>query len=78
LAADVTHYHNDKFLTIIDDDPNRFAIWKRIKDESCEQICGKILTEIPLLYKAIDIRVIFIKHSVGVPQLVDMVKVARK
>jgi ribonuclease HI len=41
LAADVTHYHNDRFLTIIDCGPSRFAIWKRIKDESCEEICGK-------------------------------------
>ena len=41
LAADVTHYRNDRFLTIIDCGPSRFAIWKRVKDESCEEICGK-------------------------------------
>ena len=33
LAVDVTHYNNDRFLTIVDCGPSRFAIWRKISSE---------------------------------------------
>jgi ribonuclease HI len=45
LAADVTHYRREQFLTLIDCGPSRFAIWKPIKNESCREI-GKKFEEI--------------------------------
>lgn len=38
LAADVTHYGNERYLTMVDCGPSRFAIWRRINTESAGEI----------------------------------------
>ena len=38
LACDVTHYGAQKFLTIIDSGPSRYAIWKPIAEESARTV----------------------------------------
>ena len=43
LACDVTHYQHDKFLTIIDCGPSRFAIWRRIPNESGDIISRELV-----------------------------------
>lgn len=38
LSADVTHYNGSNFLTVVDNGPSRFAIWRRIKKEDALSI----------------------------------------
>ena len=38
LSCDVTHYGAKKFLTIVDCEPSRFAIWRLIRTEDAEVI----------------------------------------
>lgn len=38
LACDVTHYRSRKYLSIIDCEPSRFAIWKPIMTESAAEV----------------------------------------
>ena len=45
LAMDVTHYGRELYLTIIDCGPSRFAFWRRIREESAEEVC-RILEEV--------------------------------
>ena len=45
IAVDVTHYQNVPFLSIIDCGPGRLAVWRRIPNETAENICD-ILEEI--------------------------------
>jgi len=42
LAMDVTHFEGDRFLTIIDCGPSRFAIWRKIRDESSQSIISEL------------------------------------
>ena len=41
LAADVTKYNQQKFLSVIDCGPSRFAIWKLIKAEDVKSIVSE-------------------------------------
>lgn len=34
LALDVTHFDGDKYLTVIDCGPSRYAIWRKLRNES--------------------------------------------
>ena len=45
LAIDVTHYNNNKYLTIVDCGPSRFAIWRRLPSEDAVSVI-KILDEV--------------------------------
>jgi hypothetical protein len=45
VAFDVTHYGTQKFLTLIDCGPSRFAIWKLIRDEG-ERTITQLVSEI--------------------------------
>jgi hypothetical protein len=45
VACDVTHYGTQKFLTLIDCGPSRFAIWKLIRDEG-ERTITQLVSEI--------------------------------
>lgn len=42
VAIDVTHYAGEKFLTIIDSGPSRYAIWRKIANESSDLICEEL------------------------------------
>ena len=42
LAIDVTHYHNEKYLTIIDCGPSRFAIWRLIASEEVPNVVTEL------------------------------------
>lgn len=42
LAIDVTHYHGVPYLSMVDCDPGRFAIWRRLKNEQTEQIISEL------------------------------------
>ena len=44
LACDVTHYNREKFLTLIDSGPSRFAIWKPLMNENISTVLGALLT----------------------------------
>ena len=47
LATDITHYNSNSYLTIIDCDPSRYAIWRKLRNETSavmgqlEQIFGE-------------------------------------
>ena len=43
VAIDVTHYHGSCYLSMIDCGPSRFAIWRRLRDESVDSIVPEIL-----------------------------------
>ena len=45
LAIDVTHYRNKVYLSMVDCAPGRFAIWKRIREETVEVI-STVLEEV--------------------------------
>ena len=38
IAADVTHYNGQRYLTVIDCGPSRFTIWKHVKTESADEL----------------------------------------
>lgn len=38
LAADVTHYGQDRYLTMVDCGPSRFAIWRKIHSEDASTV----------------------------------------
>ena len=42
LAVDVTHYNRVCYLTCVDCGPSRFAIWRRIHDESAPSIVAEL------------------------------------
>lgn len=42
VACDITHYGAYKYLTLIDCGPSRFAIWRRVSDESLEHVTRAI------------------------------------
>lgn len=42
LAADITHYNGACYLSIIDCGPSRFAIWRKVSDESTESLIPEI------------------------------------
>ena len=42
LAVDVTHYNRVCYLTCVDCGPSRFAIWRRIHDESATSIVAEL------------------------------------
>jgi hypothetical protein len=42
VACDVTHYGSQKFFTLIDCGPSRFAIWKLIRDEGEQSIVNAV------------------------------------
>ena len=44
LACDVTHYGTQKFLTLVDSGPSRFAIWKPIAEESARTVVSNFET----------------------------------
>lgn len=43
LACDVTHYNHDRYLTLIDSGPSRFAIWKPVSNENVSMIINALL-----------------------------------
>jgi hypothetical protein len=45
VACDVTHYENQRYFTMIDCGPSRFAIWRHIEEESASTIV-KIVKQI--------------------------------
>ncbi len=42
LACDVTHYGNQRYLTVIDCGPSRFTIWIRLSSESASEISNAL------------------------------------
>ena len=38
LSADVTHYKQERFLTLVDCGPSRFAIWRKIPSEDASVV----------------------------------------
>ena len=42
LAVDVTHFEREKYLTMVDCGPSRFAIWRRITSEEASVICSEL------------------------------------
>ena len=42
VAADVTHYDGVQFLSLVDCGPSRFAIWRRLQNESAASIVANL------------------------------------
>ena len=42
IAIDVTHYGGCCYLTVVDCGPSRFAIWRRLRDESINSILSEL------------------------------------
>jgi hypothetical protein len=47
IAADVTHYNNHCYLTMIDCGPSRFSIWRKVRGEDA----SSILTEVEQVFR---------------------------
>ena len=43
LAADVTHFNNRCYLSLVDCGPSRFAIWRKLRDESADSVVPELL-----------------------------------
>ena len=43
LATDITHFNGMCYLSIIDCGPSRFAIWRKLRDESAESVVSEML-----------------------------------
>jgi ribonuclease HI len=41
VANDVTHYGDDKYFTFVDCGPSRYAVWRKIENESAATICNE-------------------------------------
>ena len=44
LACDVTHYHRDKYLTLVDSGPSRFCVWKPLLNENISTVLDALLS----------------------------------
>lgn len=42
VAADVTHYNNQLYLTMVDCGPSRFAVWRRIPNEDMTTVAKEV------------------------------------
>ena len=42
LATDITHYNGVAYLTIIDCGPSRFAIWRRLRNETADSVAQEL------------------------------------
>ena len=42
IAVDVTHYSNDRYLTMVDCGPSRIAIWRRMSDETAMSVVTQL------------------------------------
>ena len=42
IACDVTHYKGDAFLTLVDCGPSRFALWRKIRNESIVSVTERL------------------------------------
>ena len=40
LACDVTHFGGERYLTVIDSGPSRFAIWRHLRTETAGEVAG--------------------------------------
>ncbi|XP_067931172.1 uncharacterized protein [Watersipora subatra] len=42
LATDITHYNGTAYLTVVDCGPSRFAIWRRLRNETSEAVVAEL------------------------------------
>jgi transposase InsO family protein len=42
LSTDVTHYGGRRYLTVVDNGPSRFCIWRQINHEDADSIVAEL------------------------------------
>ena len=71
MAIDVTHYRQIPYLSMIDCGPSRFAIWKKLKEETAEEIVN-ILNEVFLERGPVDEILMDNSATFHSPRLADL------